>query len=142
MKHERDSGTALLEPLELDPHDFLGPRDARILPGLTRAQRIAVTGHVVKWLAEHPDKIRISAAVKAPCFDDIRDLPVDDRGTTVVRLLNDTPELDGLELARLVDLLLGLCGRAAALRRQLEALAILETVLPAPAMHDDEASTS
>ena len=115
----------------IDPHAFLGPRDPRILPDFTKAERIALTDIVLEYQHEHaltrrhpatgkllPDGHRLWSAIRT------RDL---DPHTTVDRALQ-RPAIQSpvMALEKLITLLLDLRGQRQELEQKLRQLDAIE----------------
>jgi len=120
---------------QIDPHQFLTPKEARILPGLTAQQRVRLTDLVLADLREHPLTRRNRATGKlmpdAHVWDRIRAAEIDDSGRKVDQILCFNPEIQApsLTLTKLVQLLLDVRERRAALVKQLADLEIVEAAV-------------
>jgi len=120
------------QSFNIDPHLFLSSKEARILPGLTKEQRIRLTDLVIADLREHPLTRRNRANGKLMpdphVWDRIRSAQIDESGRTVDQILCFNPEIQApsLTLEKLVQLLLDVRERRAALAKQLSDLDVIE----------------
>jgi hypothetical protein len=112
----------------INPRVFQGPRDNKLFSGLSDAQCIAVTDHLLRDLREfplterHPMTGRLFAKADH-MWQRIRNLPIDDRGNTVGRVLQ-RPEIPSpvFALRDCIVLFLDLREKRALLARQLHDL--------------------